>query len=143
MRKVLSILFAFALMLACMVPAFAAADPTVSTKITGSGNNAKLEITVKDANGSGSLTGLAIQNNSITTYDVKVKEVTYIVEVQISGNSVKSAKVAGIRGAEANSGDKLVLKPGPSKRTDSSGDKIPSNAHSADFPGVYFGWDTK
>jgi len=30
-----------------------------------------------------------------------------------------------------------------SKRTNASGPKIPSNAHSADFPGVYFYWDSK
>ena len=30
-----------------------------------------------------------------------------------------------------------------SKRTNASGPKIPSNAHSADFPGIYFYWDDK
>jgi hypothetical protein len=30
-----------------------------------------------------------------------------------------------------------------SKRTDASGDKISSNAHSGDFPGIYFYWDDK
>jgi len=28
-------------------------------------------------------------------------------------------------------------------RIGASGDKIPSNAHSADFPGIYFIWDSK
>jgi len=31
----------------------------------------------------------------------------------------------------------------PSLRTNASGPKIPSNAHSADFPGIYFYWDSK
>ncbi|MCL2757648.1 MAG: hypothetical protein FWD43_06185, partial [Coriobacteriia bacterium] len=37
--------------------------------------------------------------------------------------------------------DGVVLKENP--RTDASGDKIPSNAHSADYPGLYFYWDDK
>ena len=31
----------------------------------------------------------------------------------------------------------------PNLRTDASGDKIPSNAHSTDFPGLYFYWNDK
>ena len=33
--------------------------------------------------------------------------------------------------------------PVTSKKTDASGDKIPSNAHSGDYPGVYFYWNDK
>ena len=40
-----------------------------------------------------------------------------------------------------NKGQKVT--PAPSTRTDASGDKITSNAHSADFPGIYFYWDDK
>jgi hypothetical protein len=35
------------------------------------------------------------------------------------------------------------LTPTKSAKDDASGDKIPSNAHSADYPGVYFYWDDK
>jgi len=34
-----------------------------------------------------------------------------------------------------------ALVPVPSKKLDASGDKIPSNAHSGDFPGIYFYWN--
>ena len=37
----------------------------------------------------------------------------------------------------------VTVAPSDSSRTNASGDKIPSNAHSADFPGVYFIWDAK
>ncbi|MCL1897084.1 MAG: hypothetical protein FWG03_11145, partial [Clostridiales bacterium] len=33
--------------------------------------------------------------------------------------------------------------PSASKKSDASGDKIPSNAHSGDFPGLYFYWNDK
>ncbi|MCL1982405.1 MAG: hypothetical protein FWG53_04840, partial [Clostridiales bacterium] len=36
-----------------------------------------------------------------------------------------------------------ALIPVNSKKTDASGDKIPSNAHSGDYPGIYFYWNDK
>ena len=38
---------------------------------------------------------------------------------------------------------KTALEPKESKKTDASGDKIPSNAHSGDYPGLYFYWNDK
>ncbi|MCL1810316.1 MAG: prealbumin-like fold domain-containing protein, partial [Clostridiales bacterium] len=38
---------------------------------------------------------------------------------------------------------KTALIPVNSSRTNASGDKIPSNAHSGDFPGIYFYWNDK
>ena len=44
---------------------------------------------------------------------------------------------------DSYSGKGLELKADTSARTDASGDKIASNAQSADFPGLYFRWDDK
>ncbi|MCL2136496.1 MAG: hypothetical protein FWH40_03095 [Coriobacteriia bacterium] len=48
---------------------------------------------------------------------------------------------------QSNSKDKALpstaLQPGPSNKSDASGDKIPSNAHSGDYPGLYFYWNDK
>jgi len=37
----------------------------------------------------------------------------------------------------------LTIEPYPYDRGNAAGDKIPSNAHSADYPGIYFYWNDK
>ena len=134
MRKILSLVLALSLALSLAVPAFSASAPSVSARITGNGNNARLEITVGNITES----GLSWSNNSTKVYEVG----DFSVEVQIQGNSVRSVRLVAPAQLQ-EPGNSLVLTPTVSARTNSSGDKISSNSHSANFAGLYFGWDEK
>lgn len=71
--------------------------------------------------------------------------------ISLNGNDMtwnaKDAKVAKDNFKQSNAKDKMVpstaLKPVPSNKNDASGDKITSNAHSGDYPGIYFYWNEK
>jgi len=61
-------------------------------------------------------------------------------------NAIDQAAVKA-KFTQSKKNDKAIpataLAPVVSKKTDASGDKIPSNAHSGDYPGLYFYWNDK
>lgn len=62
------------------------------------------------------------------------------------GDLARAAKDKAGNGITWNDGDAdvaVVIDPVTSARKNASGPKIPSNAHSNDFPGVFFHWDSK
>jgi len=64
-------------------------------------------------------------------------------ETSADGSKSGAAKGAVVWNGEVDKAVAVNIQDVPSARTNASGEKIPSNAHSAKYPGIYFIWDSK
>jgi len=170
-KKILSILLAAMILWAISVPALAGSLPTVSTKVKDNqleitvkddNSNRFTEVFTFTKNTTNTYTvgeyvvevvtnnndvkratiishGLPQPNDHSPTPKIGVDGMTWTrIDAEVaSDNFIQTAQKKNTEIPET------ALIPVASDRENSSGEKITSNAHSGDFPGIYFYWDDK